>query len=137
MTLYNIYGKLVKRNVNRYLIDWDGESKSLLQYKVKQFLKPFWKQYIVYEEFPVYGTLLKVDILNASLRIAVEINGPQHSMFHYFHNKSPSNYLESIKRDIRKKEWLAKNEFKLVEINFDAVDTLNKNFFKEKYSIVL
>lgn len=137
MKLYNVNGKLVSKNVSKYLIDWDGTCKSQIQFKVKQFLKPFWSSYVMYEEFPVYGTLLKVDILNASLRIAVEVQGPQHNNFHFFHGKAPINYLNSIKRDMKKVDWLERNEFKLVEINFDQVETLNKNFFKEKYSIVL
>ena len=66
MRLYNIYGKLQKKNVRSYLIDWDGKSRSKIQFSVKQFLKTFWKTQMVYEEFPVYGTKMKVDILNAT-----------------------------------------------------------------------
>lgn len=92
---------------------------------------------IVYEEFPVYGTLLKVDFVNATLRIAVEVHGPQHGEFHFFHNNSPNSYLSSIKRDYQKSEWLEVNGFKFVEINADEVDTLTKDFFKDKYNIKL
>ena len=137
MRLYNVYGNLVNKNVNRFLIKWNGKSKSLLQSRTKKFLKPFWEQFIVYEEFPVYGTLLKVDILNASLRIAIEVQGQQHTEFHYFHNKSPNTYLQSIKRDVKKLEWLEKNKFHIVEINFDEVDILSKSFFKDKFNITL
>lgn len=137
MRLLNINGRLVSKNVSRYIIKWDAKSKSQLQHKVKQFLKPFWNGQIVYEEFPVYGTLLKVDILNATLKIAVEIHGPQHNEFHFFHNGSPNNFLTSIKRDWKKVEWLEKNGFKLVEINFDEVDAISRDFFRDKFNIVL
>jgi hypothetical protein len=137
MRLKNVYGKLVSKNVSRYIVEWDGPSKSKIQFKVKQFLKPFWRGLIVYEEFPVYGTLLKVDILNATLRIAVEVNGPQHEQFHYFHNGSPNAYLSSIRRDFQKNEWLETNGFTVVEINHDEVDTLNIDFFKEKFGVKL
>lgn len=137
MRLYNVYGKLVSKNVSKYLIDWDDKSKSKLQFQVKQFLKPFWKGLIVYEEFPVYGTLLKVDLLNATLKIAIEVNGPQHGEFHYFHNNSPNTYLKSIKNDYKKSEWLVKNNFQFVEINHDEVNILSKNFFKDKFNIIL
>ena len=66
MRLYNIKGRLVSKNVRKYLIDWDKKSRSKVQFKVKKILEPYWKNYVVYEEFPVYGTLLKVDILNAT-----------------------------------------------------------------------
>jgi len=137
MTLYNIRGKLAKKNVTPYIIVWDGPSKSKLQARVKQFLKPFWIGHIVYEEFPVYGTALKVDILNATLRVAIEVNGPQHSKFHYFHGGEPINYLDAVKRDVKKIEWLEKNEFNYIEINYDEVDGLSKEVFKEKFGVAL
>jgi hypothetical protein len=79
MRLYNINGKLQSRNVSKYLIKWEGKSRSLIQKEVKKFLKTYWENQVVYEEFPVYGTRMKVDILNATKKIAVEVNGPQHS----------------------------------------------------------
>jgi hypothetical protein len=135
--LLNIYGKLVNKNVSKYLINWNGKSRSEIQFKVKQFLKPFWVGLMVYEEFPVYGTLLKVDILNATLKIAIEVHGPQHGEFHYFHNNSPNAYLKSIKNDYQKSEWLEQNGFKFIEINHDEINTLSKAFFKEKFNLTL
>lgn len=99
---------------------------------------PFWKGHIVYEEFPVYGTDLKVDILNATLRVAIEVNGPQHEKFNkFFHNKNPHNYLKGIKNDFKKLEWLELNKFQLVEIKFNEVKLLSRDFFKEKFNLTL
>lgn len=137
MRLRNIYGKFVSKNVSKYIINWDGVSKSKIQFKVKQFFKPYWKGLVVYEEFPVYGTLLKVDILNATMRIAIEVNGPQHEEFHYFHNKSPNAFLSSIRRDFQKAEWLETNGFQLIEINHDEIDTLSIQFLQEKFGLKL
>jgi len=137
MRLYDIYGRLVNKNVSRYLIDWNGKSRSILQFKTKKFLKTYWKNYIVFEEFPVFSSLLKVDILNASLKIAIEVNGPQHDGFHYFHNNNPTNYLNSIKRDITKINWLEKNNFKVIEIKYNEVENLSREFFKEKFNVIL
>ena len=66
MRLYNIYGKLQSKNVTKFLIDWDSKSRSKLQFKAKQFFKSIWKKQIVYEEFPVFGSKMKVDFLNAT-----------------------------------------------------------------------
>jgi len=137
MTLYNIRGKLMRKNVTPYIIVWNGPSKSQLQFRVKQFLRPFWIGHIVYEEFPVYGTALRVDILNATLRVAIEVNGPQHSKFHFFHNKQPFNYLAAIKNDVRKQEWLERNSFRFIEINYDEVDALSPAFFLEQHKLIL
>ena len=138
MKLYNLYGKAVSKNVSNYLIDWDKASRSKIQFKTKQFLKKYWKNHIVYEEFPVYGSLLKVDLMNATRKIAVEVHGPQHSAFNkFFHNESRLNYLKSIKRDVAKENWLTLNKFILVEVYHDQVDELSEKFFKEKYNIIL
>ncbi len=41
MKLFNIYGKIVNKNVSEYLIDWDASSRSKIQFKTKQFLKNY------------------------------------------------------------------------------------------------
>lgn len=138
MKLYNIYGKVVSKNVSSYLIGWDTKSRSKIQFKVKQFLKQYWKNHIVYEEFPVFGSKLKVDILNATRKIAVEVHGPQHSSFNkFFHGESRLNYLKSIKRDVAKEKWLVLNQFTLIEIYHDEVDEISDKMIKEKYNIIL
>ena len=138
MKLLNIYGRPVSQNVSRYLIDWDAPSLSKIQFKTKQYLKNYWKNHIVYEEFPVYGSRLKVDILNATRKIAVEVHGPQHSSYSkFFHGESRLNYLKSIKRDVQKEKWLEQNGFFLVEIYDHEVDILCEKFFREKFNIVL
>jgi hypothetical protein len=138
MRLFDINGRLVNRNVSNYIIDWDKKSRSNVQFLTKQFLRPFWQSQIVYEEFPCFGTLLKVDILNATLKIAIEVHGKQHESFNsFFHNGNPANYLKGIKNDFKKIKWLEKNNFKLIEIMEDEVPKLNKEFFLEKFDLKL
>ena len=129
MRLYNVKGKLQSKLVGKYLINWNKKSRSKIQFKVKQFLKLYWENHVVYEEFPVYGTRMKVDILNATKKIAVEVNGRQHSNFNsFFHNNSRAKYLASIKRDVEKREWLEKNGYTLIEIEEDEVPQLSEEF---------
>lgn len=138
MRLLNIYGRLERRNVNKYLIKWDNPSRSKIQFKTKQFLKKYWSSSIVYEEFPVYGSRMKVDILNATRKIAIEVNGAQHSKFNkFFHSNSRINYLNSIKRDFKKLEWLESNDYNLIEIDYNEIDSLSVDFFKKKFNLVL
>ena len=138
MRLYNVYGKLQSKQVTRFIIDWDKPCRSKVQFKTKQFLKKFWENQVVYEEFPVYGTKMKVDILNATKKIAVEVQGNQHVSFNkFFHNNSRLKYLESIKRDAQKAQWLEKNGYTLVEIHEKEVESLNKEFFLNNFNIVL
>ena len=138
MRLFDINGRLVNRNVSNYIINWDKKSRSNVQFLTKQFLRPFWQSQIVYEEFPCFGTLLKVDILNATLKIAIEVHGKQHESFNsFFHNGNPANYLKGIKNDFKKIKWLEKNNFKLIEIMEDEVPKLNKEFFLSKFDLKL
>tara|TARA_Y100000766_G_C18912252_1_gene608973 strand:- start:586 stop:1002 length:417 start_codon:yes stop_codon:yes gene_type:complete len=136
MRLFNINGRLQKKSVSKYLINWNKKSRSKVQFKTKKFLEPFWKGQIVYEEFPVYGSRMTVDILNATKKLAIEVQGKQHGEFNkFFHNNSRLKYLEGIKRDIKKAEWLEKNGFILFEIEEDEVDSLSLEFFLEKFGM--
>ena len=116
MELKNIRGKVVNKNVVPYLIDWDGPSLSKFQFNVKQFFKPFWIGHVVFEEFPVFGSRLRVDILNATKMIAVEVNGDQHSEYVEFFHQNEGEFFRTMQRDILKIQWLESNRFRVIEI---------------------
>jgi hypothetical protein len=138
MRLLNVNGKLINKNVRKYLINWEGKSRSKLQFKFKKFFNTYWKNHIVYEEFPVYGSMLKVDILNATKRIAVEIQGNQHESFNkFFHDDSRLNYLNSIKRDVKKEKWLEMNKFKFLELYESDLKNLSPQYIEEKCGILI
>jgi len=136
MRLYSTTGKLISKNVSKYRVDWNSKSKSNLQFEIKQFLRQYWINHIVYEEFPVYGTRMKVDFINATRKIAVEVNGAQHSSFNkFFHNNSRAKYLSSIRRDYEKYEWLMKNEFKFIELEQEDLKVLSPEFILQKFDV--
>ena len=81
---------------------------------------------------------MKVDILNATKKIAVEVQGRQHSEFNkFFHKNSASNYLNAIKRDCQKREWLELNNFTLIELETSDVKNISKDLFEKKFNISL
>lgn len=136
MRLLNINGKLINKNVRKNLIDWQGKSRSKLQYSFKQFFYLYWNNHIVYEEFPVYGTMLKVDFLNATKKIAVEIQGGQHESFNkFFHGDSRLKYLQSIKRDVNKEKWIEMNRFKFLELYEEDLAKISPEYIYEKFNI--
>ena len=136
MKLYDIKGRLINKSVTKYRIKWDGECRSNFQYEVKQFFKKFWYGQICYEEFPVYGTRMKVDLINMTKRIAVEVQGAQHEQFNkFFHNNSRANYLKSITRDHDKIVWLENNNFKILEIFEADLASLSKEYIFDKFEI--
>lgn len=138
MRLYNIHGQLQNKKVTKYLINWSKPSRSNLQFRVKNFFKIYWENQIVYEEFPVFGSKMKIDILNATKKIAVEVQGPQHFAFNkFFHKDSRSNYLGSIKRDLQKAQWLEKNGFSLLELEGDDLDKLSPSYLSDRFNILI
>lgn len=138
MRYYTLGGKLVWKNCEKYRIDWEKKSRSKVQFATKQFLKPYWHHHVCFEEFPVFGTRLSVDILNASLKIAIEVQGHQHEDFNeFFHCGSRRKYFKGIKNDLEKRKWLELNEFQLIEIYEDEVKSLSEAFFLDKFKIRL
>lgn len=102
---------------NRYLIDWDAKSKSLLQAKVKAFLREHWRNDVVFEEFPLAGTKMSFDFFNASKKIMIEVQGNQHQRYTpFFHNKNKANFLSQLRRDKNKHYFCELNGISLIEI---------------------
>jgi hypothetical protein len=139
MRLHTLNGKTpIYKNVNKYLVNWEAGCRSKFQKNIKDFFSKYWLNHVVYEEFPVYGTRMKVDILNATTKIAVEVNGEQHVKYNpFFHGKSRANFLKSIKRDVDKKRWLDRNGFILIEIYPEDVPFMSKEFIEKNFDITL
>jgi len=134
--LKSIDGSTKSRNVDKYKIKWNGKSLSKMQFSVKQFLKKYWIGHCVYEEFPVYGSRMRVDILNLTKNIAVEVNGRQHSEYNeFFHNGSRENYRKGIGRDIEKYKWLKMNNFELIEIEDKDIKLLSKEYIFDTFGV--
>ena len=116
------------KKARSYLIDWNGKSRSKIQFQAKQFLKKYWSNHIVFEEFPVAGTKLSLDFYNANKKIAVEVQGKQHTKYvPFFHGSNKINYLNQLKRDRDKLKFCEINNIQLVEI-YDG-DRLDKSLF--------
>jgi len=126
--------RTVKKAKN-FLIDWDGSSRSKIQYNTKQFLKKYWSNHIVFEEFPVAGTKLSLDFYNANKKIAVEVQGKQHTKYvPFFHGKNKINYINQLKRDQDKLKFCELNDIQLVEI-YDGDEITEKLF--ETFGVIL
>ena len=118
------------KNVKKRIIDWSAPSKSKRQREVKKFLKKYWQNHVVFEEFPVAGTRLSIDFYNANKKIAVEVQGSQHTKYNsFFHGGHKNNYLEQLKRDEMKFKFCELNDIQLIEI-YD-VDIINLSLFKK------
>jgi hypothetical protein len=122
-------------NIKKHLIDWDKKSRSKFQFKVKKFLESFWSNHVVFEEFPIAGTKMSLDLYNANKKIAVEVQGGQHTKYvPHFHGGYKNNYIAQLDRDHKKMQFCELNNILLVEIYPD--DEINEKTF-EKYEVYL
>lgn len=70
------------------------------------------------------------DFFNSTKRIVVECQGRQHSeALHYFHGGHINNFLDQLKRDIKKQEFCVLNDISFIEI-FEE-DTLDEDLLKK------
>jgi hypothetical protein len=140
MKIKNLRGKLVNVNPQKYLINWDGRNVSGPQQKFKNFIRPFWKNHIVLEEFRIPNCLLRIDIISLSQKIVCEISPEStHAKFNKFMHGSRAGYLKRIKADLDKQEWAESNGFKFIEVvDEDLLDeNLNKAYYEDKFGIIL
>ncbi|NCF42127.1 MAG: hypothetical protein GWP32_04455 [Bacteroidetes bacterium] len=127
--------KRTVKKPKKFLIDWDGKSRSKIQFSAKQFLKKYWSKHVVFEEFPVAGTKLSLDFYNANKKIAVEVQGKQHTKYvPFFHGKNKINYINQLKRDQDKLKFCEINDIQLVEI-YDGEEVNEKLF--QNFGVIL
>lgn len=105
------------KNVSKYLIDWDSKCRSGIQKDVKDQVKPYWFADVVFEEFPVAGTRMTLDLYNATKKIAIEVDGNQHYKFNrFFHSDSRQKFLHQLQRDEKKEYFCEINNIKLIRV---------------------
>ena len=109
-------GNIRPLSEKKYSIKWDSESLSLFQFNVKQFFKKYWIKDIVGEEVLIPQTRLRVDIVNFSRKIAVEVNGLFHVEYTPYFQNSVEDFERQVYRDVLKEHLLEKNGFKVIEI---------------------
>ena len=118
------------KGAKKYLINWEDKSRSKFQKRVKDFLKEYWCNDIVFEEFRIVGTRLSLDFYNANKKVAVEVKGAQHTKFVKHFHKNRLKYLEQLKRDQKKLDFCDLNSIKLVEIYPN--DVVNASLFNDQ-----
>lgn len=115
MIIKNLYGRETKVNIYPYLVDWD-RIVSKPQKKVKDAIRTFWIGCCICEEFKIPSSRLRVDLINFTTKIVVEVSPKGSHDFNKFFHKRKINLASSKKRDFCKKEWAEMIGFKYVEI---------------------
>lgn len=132
-----ISGLVKFKNIQNHKVKWDAPCKSKFQKTVKDFFKEFWELDLVYEEMPLVGTRLRLDLANYSKKIAVEVQGAQHLKFNKFFHGNRNGFRRSLERDDKKTAWCEINSYKLVEIFPEDLPNLSKEWVKSEFGIYL
>ncbi len=123
-------------NIAKYRINWDTDGSSKPERLFRDLIKPYWKNSIILFQVIIPGSLLRLDFLNVTKKLLVEIDGKQHSEFNkHFHNNSRANYLASIKRDLQKEKWAEDNNIKVLHLNEADLKVFSPQYIKEKFDI--
>ncbi len=117
--------------LSEYLIDWD-HAVSKPQKAVKDFLRPYWEGRVITEELRIPGSLLRVDLMDWSRHIAVEVSPKGSHSFNPFFHKNRVKFGAAMGRELGKAEWLEQNGFKLVEIFDEDIPNLSREWFAEQ-----
>jgi hypothetical protein len=113
-------------------MDW-SRKVSAPQKKVSDFLLPYWSGDIVLLEFRIPGSLLRIDILNISKKIAIEVSPDSiHRNFNPFMHKNRSEFLKKLKSDQDKINWCEKSGIFMVELVDSDIETLSVETFSVK-----
>ena len=112
------------------MFNWKSKSRSKFQNNVKDFLRDYWINDVVFEEFRIVGTRLSIDFYNANRRIAIEVQGDQHIKYVKHFHKNRLKYLDQLKRDQKKLDFCEFNGIKMVEIY--STDVVNASLFSDQ-----
>ena len=135
MKLLDVFRREKSISLKKYRTDWGKESKSKFQFNIKQFFKKYWEYDNCVEEFPVLGTKLSCDLINFDKMFAVEADGNFHNTFSKFHHKTRVGFLNSLKRDQKKDEWLKYNGLFVIRINENDIKNLSFEWIKNTFKI--
>ncbi len=135
MKLKDVFSRTKSVSLKKYRIDWDKQSKSKFQFNIKQFFKQYWEYDNCVEEFPVLGTKLNCDLINFDKMFAVEADGNFHNTFSKFHHKNRIGFLNSLRRDQKKDEWLQNNGFFIIRINENDIKNLSLEWVQNTFNI--
>lgn len=136
MKFINLRDREINVNISKYNIDWD-KKVSKPQKAVKDFLFPYWKFDHCLEEFRIPNSLLRIDLINVSRQIIVEVSPRQHQKFNSFLHGDRFKFLECLKRDQQKRDFAEKNHYTFVELLEEDLSNLSKTLFLEKYNVIL
>ena len=99
------------------------KSRSEFQAKVKTVLRELYKNYDILEDFPIPNSgNLSLDFFVPMLKLAIEVDGIQHTKFVPMFHRSRQDFVTQTKNDGRKQEWCEMNGIRLIRVPHTTTD---------------
>lgn len=130
-------GVVKYKNIQKNKVDWDAACRSKFQKTVKDFFFQFWRDDLCFEEMPLVGTRLKLDLANYTKKIAVEVQGEQHIKFNKFFHATRNGFRRQLERDDKKGQWCEINNYRLIEIFPKDLPNLSRDWIFSEFGIYL
>lgn len=138
MRVVGLNGRQYNLKVADYLIDWHPKREvSAPQAEVKRFLYPFWRTAVVTEETRIPGTRMRIDLINWTKRVVIEVSPQSSHSYNSFFHKSRVGFSAAVKRDLDKGRWCEANGFTLCELSEEDIAQLSPAFFLKHYDLTL
>jgi len=122
----------------KYLIDWDKSAPSKGAQAVKDFLRDHLSNHLVFEEYclPCTGRL-RVDFLIPGKKIAIEYDGEQHEKYNSHFHKTRGGFINSLRRDELKDQFLEWNGYKVIRIVEKDLSKLSKEWLAKEHEVYI
>lgn len=122
MKLKTLKGKIFDLNVtaSRHPMKTEKSCKSNIQYLAGQKLRKKYPSDVILEEVHIPDGFY-LDFFIPSRKIAVEVQGEQHSEFIPHFHKNKAGFVRSQDRDARKAEWCRINDIDLIYVDKDSI----------------
>lgn len=123
MKCIGLNGSEYNLDLKKYLAN-ERDKRSYYHILARQLAHEMFKGYTVLEEVKLPGSsqklsVLYLDFLIPSCKIALEVHGEQHFKYTPFFHKSKAGFLRAKKRDLDKEEWCNINNITLVALRYD------------------
>lgn len=107
-------GKQVAKN--------DRRPRSEYHLRARELLRSKYPTQAILEEVPLPGTGLFLDFYIPSAKLAIEVQGQQHTNYTPHFHGSKFGFEKSKQRDTKKKEWCDMNNISLIEFEYNKED---------------
>ncbi len=132
MKFKGLDGRQHTLDLSQYKVNKNHTGKcSSLHEKARNILLNLYPMDLIYEEVVLPGSKnLRADFFLPTQSLIVEVQGQQHDNYSNHFHENTTNFLKSMQRDKKKKEWCDINGLELLELPYNKVEEWEQRILK-------